>query len=108
MQEGLANFWDTVANSGKVNSVMRAIANQNAATARANAISANESANEADRGYLTDELLEKQNTYNDLQTEASQIEQQITDDETKHRKISNKRYDELIKNGDKQIANLED
>lgn len=108
MQEELANFWDTVANSGKVNSVMRAIANQNAATARANAISANESANEADRGYLTDELLEKQNTYNDLQTEASQIEQQITDDETKHRKISNKRYDELIKNGDKQLANLED
>ena len=107
MQEGLANFWDTVANSGKVNSVMRAIANQNAATARANVISANESANEADRGYLTDELLEKQNTYNDLQTEASQIEQQITDDETKHRKISNKRYDELIKNGDKQLANLE-
>lgn len=108
MQEGLANFWDTVANSDEVNSVMRAIANQNAATARANVISANESAQEADRGYLTDELLEKQNAYNDLQTEASQIEQQITDDEAKHRKISNKRYDELIKNGDKQIANLED
>lgn len=76
-------------------------------TLSSSALSAEQSAAEAERGFMSDELLEQQNQYNDLQTEAKEIEEEITNAETKHQKVSDRRYDELIKNGDKQIRNLE-
>lgn len=76
-------------------------------TLSASALSAEQSAAEAGRGYLSDELLEQQHKYNDLKTEAAKIDEEISDAETKHQKVSIRRYDELIKNGDKQIRNLE-
>lgn len=76
-------------------------------TLSSSALSAEQSAAEAERGFMSDKLLEQQNQYNDLQTEAKEIEEEITNAETKHQKVSDRRYDELIKNGDKQIRNLE-
>ena len=44
--------------------------------------------------------------YNDLQREATEIENKLNNADLQHQKISEKLYKDLINNGDKQIKNL--
>ena len=52
------------------------------------------------------ELINQVGGYTDLQREASEVQQEITEAETKHTKVSDKLYQKLIDNGDGQIDNL--
>ena len=65
-------------------------------------ISANESAFQARTHFLED----YSNKLTDLQGYATKYQNQITDAEARHQKVSDKTYTSLIKNGTKQIANL--
>lgn len=57
---------------------------------------------------LTNELTDYQNAYSDLQADAVKIQDDITEAESKHLKLSDKVYQDLIDNGDKQIKNMRD
>ena len=57
---------------------------------------------------LLDYLADKQNEYNDMQTDATEIQEKLTAAETKHQKVSAKTYQDLINNGKKQIDNLKE
>lgn len=57
---------------------------------------------------LTNELTDYQNAYSDLQADAVKIQDDITEAESKHLKLSDKVYQYLIDNGDKQIKNMRD
>lgn len=57
---------------------------------------------------LTNELTDYQNAYTKLQTSATKTQDEITTAETNHLKVSDKLYQNLIDNGDKQISNMKD
>lgn len=70
------------------------------------ALNSQTSADEARRQYDTDQLAEYQHAYEDLQTAATNTENKLTDAEMRHKKVSEKMYADLIKNGNDQIRNL--
>ena len=108
MQYNAAQEWLAIVNDVSKSPAQRQTALENYTSLLSASLSSRQSVKEAENGWYTDELLEQQNKYNDLQTEASKIEEAITKTETKHQKVSHKRYEELIDNGNKQIKNLKE
>ena len=62
--------------------------------------------NEAIKQLPITQLINQVGGYTDLQREAADLENKISEADAKHEKVNEQLYDKLIKNGDKQIANL--
>lgn len=72
----------------------------------ANALSAQSSATSDAESAKQQQGMDLQQRYNDLQTDATKLQRELTVAEQKHQKVSKQTYQDLIKNGQNQIKIL--